>query len=129
MGSLDSAFRDLAPSIISIFVSSTSKLSRVRRSYDPETGKKVSITEAEADVKVSPPQPFNVHEVDGVNVLAQDLLTLVPAQDLEDAEFDPIPTTETTILVEVGSESYKVQRVEKFRSGDQDALYAMHLRK
>lgn len=129
MGSLDSALRDIAPTIIAIFVDEPSPMQRTRDVYDEATGKTTPVIDATASVKISPPAPFEVKEVDGIAVLAQDLLSFAPALSLDDANFDPIPTTEVTVTVEVGGVRYKVIRAERFRSGDEDALYGLHLRK
>lgn len=128
MGLLDEPLGELAQLLVELFVDTPAVLKRVEQSYEPGSGSNVTVVTSTITTFISPPFPFDVRKVDGKNVLTQDLLCYVPAKPLQDAGFDPIPTSKITVFVETRGRTYKAHRVEIFASGDTEALYGIQLR-
>ena len=128
MGQLDQVFRDTAPILIALFVDKLSTFRRVRQVYGPLTGTDVPVTDAEVEVRLTPPEPYNIREIDGDSVLTQDLKAFAAALTLDDLEFDPIPTSEVTISIQTRGRVYKAVTVKPVISGDEVALYEFQLR-
>lgn len=127
MGFLDEVFRDVSESLVNLFVDTPVTLTRTVATYNSDTNTE-SVSEDSVSVKASPPFPFNVRDIDNKAVLAQDLMILIPAKTLEDQNFDPVPDSDTTVIIKVGGRDYSVVKVKKFTSGDQVALYEMQIR-
>jgi len=91
-------------------------------SYDPATGKNTTGDVTEYDKKVIPPYSVDLKYVNGDVIKAGDMLSGVPAKDIE---FTP----ERGIKVSIDSGIWAIQRVSPIYSGEWIALYLFQLRK
>ncbi len=92
------------------------------QTYDPETGKRTTGDATQYNKKVIPPYEVALRYVDGDLIHAGDLLTGVPAKDIE---FTPEKGTKVTI----GSDVWVIVRVSPIYSGERIALYLLQLRR
>ena len=90
--------------------------------YDPTTGKQTTGDVTEYDLKVIPPYEIGLHYVDGELIKVGDLLTGVPAQDIE---FTP----ERGMRVTIDNDIWLITRVSPVYSGEWICLYLLQLRK
>jgi hypothetical protein len=124
MGALDTAFRDIASSLIGVFVSDLSTLTRTPAPvYDPALGEDLAAAPTTYSIKVAPPENYKSHEIDGTAVRRTDLKTYVAAKDLA-----VVPDSQTDTLT-FNSVVYKIVSVKGHQSGDQIALWELQLRK
>lgn len=123
MGALDSVFRDLASTLIGSFVSNTATIVRaVAADYDPVSGQEMQAAVQSYSIKISPPEQFNIDEIDNTTILRYDLRTYIAAKDLA---IEPEPRKDT---LSFGSVVYNVMKVTPHYSGDQVALWELQLR-
>ena len=127
MGSLDAEFRALAVEMLDEFSDDLHLLERHLNAYDPTTATSFPSTTS-ASVKKSPNFPFETSQVDGTNVLATDAQTIVAAVSLEAASLSPVPADGVRLTLTVGTEIYTIRGAEPLESGDQIAVYVLHLR-
>lgn len=124
MGALDTAFRDVASSLIGVFVSNSSTLTRTLTPvYDPALGEDLSATPTTYSIKVAPPENYKFYEADGTAIRRTDLKTYIAAKDLA-----VVPDSQTDTLT-FNSVVYKIVSVKAHQSGDQIALWELQLRK
>ena len=90
--------------------------------YDPTTGKRTTGDATEYDKKVIPPYEIALRYVDGDVIKVGDLLTGVPAKDIE---FTPIKGMSVTI----GDDIWSIVRVSPIYSGERICLYLLQLRR
>lgn len=91
-------------------------------SYDPATGDYTSGDAQQYNMKAIPPYAFEIKYIDGDVVRLGDLQTGIAAKNIE---FTPQPGIKVTI----NSELWAVLRVAPIYSGEQVAMYMLHLRK
>lgn len=91
-------------------------------SYDVATGKQTTGDATEYEKKVIPPYEMELRYVDGDVVKIGDVMTGVPAKDIE---FTP----EKGMSVTIGSDIWVITRVSPIYSGEMICLYLMQLRK
>ncbi len=89
--------------------------------YDPTTGTVDSDT-ATHTAKVTPPQQYKQHLIDGDVIRIGDAQVYLPAQDLT---FTPA----IGIMVSVAGSSWQIMNVNPIYTGDNVALYELQLRK
>lgn len=127
MGSLDAPIRDLIPTVMKIFRSGKTSLTRTVTTYDETTDTETQASQT-IQIVTSPPLPFELREVDEKNILRTDLQLYVPAKDLDDNGFDPRPDTNVRVIASSKGRNYEVRYAEVFDSGDQTALWRLQLR-
>ena len=129
MALLDSAFRDLAKTLLTVMgVSAT--LKRVTPgTYSPISGESGTPTETEYSVKASPPEGYSKDLIDWTAasgrfdvILRDDLKTYIAAKGLT-----VVPTPSTDYLT-ISGNKYRVVKSNLVWSGDQVALYEVQLR-
>ena len=91
--------------------------------YDPTTGVEPSTEDVEYSVKMTPPEPFSIKDVDGTLVKQEDLTTLLAAKGLAIT-----PSKHTDKLTFNGTQ-YVIMGVDPIHSGQQVAAWQLHLRK
>lgn len=124
MGTLDSAFRDLASTLIGVFTDEMWTLTRTPPdAYAPKTGESFPSTPVPYQVKLSPPTEYTSHEIDGTSILRGDLRAYLAAKDID---ITPDPQTDT---LSKGELVLKIVSVSNEPSGDQTAMYELQLRK
>lgn len=128
MGNFDAMAQDLAVAITALFVNTTARFQRVVNDFNPKTRKEVALIEAEADVLITPPLPYDIKIINGTSVLSQDLQCFGPSQSFSDQGFDPIPTTKTNVFVTTRGRTYKVESAGIISGGDSVAMYEFQLR-
>jgi hypothetical protein len=130
MGILDEPMGQVANILIDTFVDGTRLWERREAgSYDPVTGTDPIVTTS-AQIKTGPPAPYEDNKIDGDTIRTGDVQVVMARLELERvAPFDPFPTTDATVTVQVGPLTYKVLNVENFISGDQAAAYRFQLRR
>lgn len=117
--------RTYDPSTSSQEPDTVSTCSRLSPIGIPEAGVTSAVASSEGTEytrKITPPEPFKKWDVDGLHVKRDDLSIYVAAQDLEF-------TVKTDSNVTIGGSKYKVVGYEPVYSGEQVALYKLHLRK
>jgi len=117
----DARARATAGRLIRTFGKSVT-LRRVTRIYDTATGKTTDTVEDFA-VKVSPPERFREALIDGTLVRAGDLKAHLPAEELG---IVPEPARDRLVI---DGKPWSLLRVDPVMSGEQTALYTLHLRK
>jgi hypothetical protein len=90
--------------------------------YDPTTGKEISGDATQYNLKVIPPYSIELRYVDGDLIKAGDMLSGVPAKDIE---FTPAKG----IKVTVDSYIWTIVRVQPIYSGEWICLYLFQLRR
>jgi hypothetical protein len=123
MGALDSVFKDLASTLIGALVSNTATLVRaVAADYDPTTGEELNAAVESYSVRITPPEKFDIKEIDGSSILQHDLRTYIAAKDLTTN-----PETRKDTL-SFGNVVYNVVKVTPHYSGDEVCLWELQLR-
>lgn len=117
---LDDTARAVAERLIGRF-GKTVTIRRVIRGFDPATGKTTETTR-DFTARVSPPERFREHLIDGTLVKAGDLQAQLAAKG---APVVPEPARDRIVI---DGESYQVLRVDPVTSGEEAALYTLHLR-
>ena len=118
---LDATARATAERLIRAFGKSVT-LRRVTRSFDPASGKATE-THEDFPAKVSPPQRFREALIDGTLVRAGDLRAELAAEGLA---IVPEPARDQVVI---DGTAWSLLRVDPVMSGEQTALYTLHLRK
>ena len=90
--------------------------------YDPETGHTTQDTDAGATFKVTPPEEYGDHWIDGDLVLFGDMFCYLPSSGLS---FTP----ELGMEVVIESERLHAVEVEPIYSGEYVCIYKLQLRK
>lgn len=129
MGMLDEVMRGLSPDLIDLFVSNESVITRRTTVYNEITDAE-TVTDTTAELKVSPPFPYDTYTIDDKTILSGDLRTLVPAQTLDELGFslEISSNEEAKLFLTLGGVTYSVMGTKRYASGDQVALYEIHLR-
>ena len=117
---LDAEMRDLAVELAEELGKAVT-VQEVESEYDPVAGKTVE-TVTDHDVYAAPPVAFNVRQLDSSVVQIGDQQLSIPAQSIAIE-----PSTKDRVLMD--GETWQIQRVEPTYSGDQVALYTLHLRR
>jgi hypothetical protein len=117
----DTTARATAERLIRRFGKSAT-IRRAARTFDTATGKTTHTVE-EFTVKVSPPERFREDLIDGTLVRAGDLRAHLPAEGLD---IVPEPVRDRIII---DGKPWSLLRVDPVMSGEQAALYTLHLRK
>ena len=118
---LDAEMRDLAVDLAEELGKSVTVEEVTGSEYDPSAGTTVETTEAH-DVHAAPPVAFSVQQLDSSVVQVGDQQLSIPAASLA---FEP--TTDDRVLMD--GETWQIKRVEPTYSGEQVALYTLHLRR
>lgn len=129
MGLLD--FMDgVANTVIGIMVDGRDTWTRrVADGYVPTTGAD-PVVETTETIKTTPPAPFKDSQIGRNGIRTGDVRVVMDDIELQRvAPFDPFPTTDATVTVVVGSETFKVINFQNFNSGDKNAAYEFQLRK
>ena len=100
----------------------TVTIRRVTRSFDPASGKATE-THEDFPAKVSPPERFRQALIDGTLVQTGDLRAELAAEDLATV---PEPACDRIVI---DGTAWSLVRVDPVMSGEQIALYSLHLRK
>tara|TARA_R100001460_G_scaffold27881_11_gene55957 strand:+ start:4368 stop:4757 length:390 start_codon:yes stop_codon:yes gene_type:complete len=82
-GAFTSTLAPIAQTLIGVFQATESRVSKVARVYNPATDTETSQTISEKNIRVTPPVPYTVREVDGSSVLATDFKVFAAARDLD----------------------------------------------
>ena len=121
MALLDAPMRDMAVALIDAFgVSST--LRRTATSYAPKDGADIAST-TDYTVNASPPEDYDVSEIDGTVIKTNDFKTAVAAKGLA---VEPDPGKDVFLF---GGVTYKIISVKKVYSGAQIAAFVLQCRK
>lgn len=129
MGLLD--FMDgVANTVINVMVDGRRTWTRrVATGYVPTTGVD-PVVETTQTIKTTPPAPFTDSQIGRNGIRTGDVMVVMDDIELQRvAPFDPFPTTDATVTVVVGSETFKVINFQNFNSGDKNAAYEFQLRK
>lgn len=118
---LDRTARAAAERLIRAFGKSVT-IRRATRSFDPATGKTTETTQ-DFPAKISPPERFREDLVDGTLVLAGDLRAQLAAAGLA---IVPEPVRDRVVI---DGTAWSLLRADPVMSGEQVALYTLHLRK
>ncbi len=130
MGNFDEIFGTAGEEIIDLFVEQQSKLTRIVMTYNPLTAVESATIAAEVLVKISPPYPYDMREIDGKSIMYTDTRSYVSAKVISDLNFDITPASEVQIYCEFpDGRRFKVVNFSPIYSGDSAALYALQLRK
>ena len=116
---LDATARTTAERLIRAFGKAVT-IRRVTRSFDPASGKAVETTQ-DFPAKVSPPERFREDLVGGTLVRAGDLRAQLAAEGLT---FIPEPVRDRIVI---DGTAWELLRVDPVMSGEQTALYTLHL--
>lgn len=129
MGALD--FMDgVANTLVNAFVDGRDTWTRrVAGAYVPTTGAD-PVVETTETIKTTPPAPFKDSQIGRNGIRTGDVMVVMDDIELQRvAPFDPFPTTDATVTVVVGAETFKVINFQNFNSGDKNAAYEFQLRK
>lgn len=128
MGVLDKPMRQVAQLLTNTFVSETRSFERRATAYDPIVGQEGMHVIASAEIKTPPPSKMTQRETE-IPVVVGDVKIEVPALSIEQAEFSLEAEQGVTVFVKVGSHWYRMVDFDSFWSGDQIAMYRLHLRR
>jgi hypothetical protein len=118
---LDATARATAERLIRAFGKAVT-IRRVTRSFDPASGKATE-THEDFPAKISPPERFREALIDGTLVRAGDLRAQLAAEGLT---IIPEPARDRIVI---DGTAWDLLRVDPVMSGEQTALYTLHLRK
>lgn len=139
MGLLDDIFRDtVAPLLYDLFIDKTVEYTRRTVVYNSTTDVEVE-TITVGDVKITPPEPYEIKEIDGSSILSGDKKTFVQATQMEDASLWTVngspattgpgePSPDYDHLADHQGVVWKVQGFEPIEN-DLGILYELQLRK
>ncbi len=128
MSLLDGPFRSLASDLIGTLGASAVTITRKENLYDAATDTDSPVTTT-ADLKMTPPAPFEERRVNGSSVLATDLMALVAAKDVDALSFGLSMDSNVTLSLVYDGATYQVVGVREIRSGDQAAAIELQLRR
>ena len=118
---LDATARATAERLIRAFGKAVT-IRRATRSFDPASGKATE-THEDFPAKISPPERFRESLIDGSLVRAGDLRAELAAENLA---IVPEPARDKVVI---DGTAWNLRRVDPVMSGEQTALYTLHLRK
>lgn len=128
VGPLDSPMATLTKVLINTFVKTARAWTRNATVFDPTDNTSI-LTTTNANIVTGPPAPYKDDEIDGESVRTGDIQIVVARLDVDASGFDPFPTQEARVLVNVDGVEYKVIRFENFVSGDLKAAFRFQLRR
>lgn len=82
-GAFTSVMAPIAQSVVALFQSSTQRVYKVETVYDSANDKEVTKLVSERTIRVTPPVPYDTHEVDGSSILVTDTKVYVAGRDLD----------------------------------------------
>lgn len=129
MGVLDEPMAIVAETLVDTFVDSTRAFRREVTTYDPLDPASSTVVAVTAQVKTGPVAPLEERETSTASIQTGDQQVVVTRRHLAAKDFDPHPTTDTVVSVQVDGVWHKVIRVVDYVSGDLVAAYLLHLRK
>lgn len=121
-GALD-RLRTTAKSLIDKFGKQVS-LVRESTTYNPATGQ-TTTTSTSTTVNATPPKDFTAARIDGTLIQQGDTVIQIAAQGLDLGTPD---TPQQSDKVTIDSSTWKIVQIGKVYSGEQIALYTLHLR-
>ena len=95
--------------------------------YDPATGTETEQPAQTVDLKCSPPDAYNVNEIDGTNILAGDAKIIISGASIEGAGISHTDLERGTVTV--NGEDWNIVTVNPIVSGSNTAVYELQLRK
>jgi hypothetical protein len=129
VGPLDNPMRSLAQTLTNTFSKIPKTFTRtVTGAYDPKTGSDATTVTSKGLI-TTPPAPYLRNEINGKSIRIGDLKIVVADKDIDESGFDPIPTDEARVTVEVDAVTYKVVNYRPFVSGDLRAATQFQIRK
>lgn len=127
MSLLDGPLRAAAKKLIGL-AGAPATIRVVTSSYDPASLLENEDT-ATYSLRISPPEPYRAHRIDGTQVLAGDAACLVAARDLEAVGL-LLPTGSLkNVYLTLGADEWQVVAVNHIRSGEQIAAVELQLRR
>ena len=118
---LDRFFPRLAERLIDKF-GAAATLETVAKTEDLVTGK-VGESVVASPVKITPPEPFAIGQIDGSLIQAGDMATVIAAKGL-----NAVPAANRDRLI-FASETWQVVAVDPIYSGDSVTAYRLQLRR
>jgi len=95
------------------------------RHYDPARDEEVREPDTEINVKSTPPEEYQISEIDGTNILLGDLIATVGAYEL--ANFAKEQLERATYISD--SANFAIVKVKPVYSGDKIAIFELQMRK
>lgn len=128
MAAFDALFRDLGPSILSMFVSKPTRLRKTKDRYVPEESREFRDIIQDVTILTTPPLPYAADQLNGSSITAEDFRVYIPAKNLEEVGVSLDLTTDYHYYLTFRSKEYKVLGVTEHYSGDLIGLYELQLR-
>lgn len=123
-GALDTEMRALAVELTDELGKAVT-LIREETAYDPSSGETTTMTST-ASANATPPADFTLSRIDGTLIQQGDTVIDVPAQGLDMGTPD---APQQTDKVRIDGTKWGIVQVGKVYSGEQIALYRLHLRR
>ena len=97
--------------------------------YDPATGDELAPDTTDYTVKCAPPEPYNINEIDGTNILQGDVKITIGAANLHKDISQLLPHQLERAEITINDEILQIAGVTPNYSGEQVATYDLQCRR